>query len=664
MISIILTGRNDNYGYNLHKRASISLNCMAQMLTHDEDEILFVDYNTPDDFPTFPEAIEDTLTENARKRLRILRVRPSVHVRFQKRSPLNLLDNIARNVAVRRSNSKNKWLLSSTTDIIFVPKDRYSLSDLVVGLEAGLYHSPRFELPESFWEGMDRKKPDETINAIRQWSTNSPLNEVVFASEIVRYDGPGDCQLIYREDFLKIHGFNEAMLLGWHEDSNIAKRLSIFYGILGDLRDSLSVYHCDHTRQVTPRHSYRRVSNDWGHFVDEVNTPYLQEQADHWGCIDQAIEEIRLDEKRSHHVFMNLFNALAGSEVKNQIESTYLPITYDRGDYDSSKVILFLSDLFTNLPKDWSVGWFGFRDDTLQLFHRSWMLFEFSGKILVDQETKKSLNSETASLEKVSFRSRNELLSSADIFVFDFGIYRINGIHEFSDNDSCSQHSSSFEQMAYTLKDSFLNAVSEEWIRIKKSSLPLRRIIGVNPMHNQFDRLFHSFIASAGTPFGTHLRHGYVDFLPENEERLTEMLIGPAGKPEKDGITICKRPGTIIQTPFIRGLIPGRYQMTFKLDLRISIKDLLLTFSKNFAKMILKIQQYKPVSIEIRSIGTRGFTISDGYYFRKSGTELKIEFSVVPENCASGIELQIITTGHMTGMVQSLKIRRLGPLLL
>jgi len=26
-----------------------------------DDEILFVDYNTPDDFPTFPEAIRDTL---------------------------------------------------------------------------------------------------------------------------------------------------------------------------------------------------------------------------------------------------------------------------------------------------------------------------------------------------------------------------------------------------------------------------------------------------------------------------------------------------------------------------------------------------------------------------------------------------------------------------
>ena len=72
MISIILYGRNDSYGYNLHKRAALSLNCMASVLSDPDDEILFVDYNTPNDFPTFPEAIRDTLTEEARSRLRIL----------------------------------------------------------------------------------------------------------------------------------------------------------------------------------------------------------------------------------------------------------------------------------------------------------------------------------------------------------------------------------------------------------------------------------------------------------------------------------------------------------------------------------------------------------------------------------------------------------------
>ena len=105
MISIVLYGRNDNYGYNLHKRAALSLNCMAEVLTNSADEILFVDYNTPDDFPTFPEAIQDTLTGRARKMLRVFgcgRIPSAIQIQ----NPPVALEPIARNVAVRRSSAQ------------------------------------------------------------------------------------------------------------------------------------------------------------------------------------------------------------------------------------------------------------------------------------------------------------------------------------------------------------------------------------------------------------------------------------------------------------------------------------------------------------------------------------------------------------------------------
>src|SRR5215467_9423130 len=142
MISIVLYGRNDNYGYNLHKRAALSLNCMAEVLSHADDEILFVDYNTPDDFPTFPEAIADTLTAKAKKHLRILRVRPEVHARFAKRTHLSALEPVARNVAVRRSNPANRWILSTNTDMIFVPRKGQSLSEVARDLPNAHYGIP------------------------------------------------------------------------------------------------------------------------------------------------------------------------------------------------------------------------------------------------------------------------------------------------------------------------------------------------------------------------------------------------------------------------------------------------------------------------------------------------------------------------------------------
>ena len=177
MLSLILYGRNDNYGYNLHKRAALSLNCMAEVLEDPTDEILFVDYNTPDDFPTFPEAIQDTLTESARRKLRIFRVRPHIHNRLKGKTRLVAIEPISRNVAVRRSNPGNRWILSTNTDMIFVTRSRRSLSDLVRQLPKRVYGAPRIEIPETLWESLDRLDPVNAIEQVRDWGSSLHLNE-------------------------------------------------------------------------------------------------------------------------------------------------------------------------------------------------------------------------------------------------------------------------------------------------------------------------------------------------------------------------------------------------------------------------------------------------------------------------------------------------------
>ena len=253
MISIILYGRNDNYGYNLHKRAALSFNCMAEVLEQDDDEILFVDYNTPNDFPTFPEAIQDTLTKKACERLRILRVRPHVHQRFKSKTRLVALEPIARNVAVRRSNPDNRWILSTNTDMIFVPQRAASLDEIVDSLPSGFYHAPRIEIPETLWESLDRTEARAAIDTVRHWGWSLHINEIVLGSPFILYDGPGDFQLMQRSDLFQIDGFDETMLLGWHVDLNIAARLTLVHGRVGDLGGAVYGYHCDHTRQITRR---------------------------------------------------------------------------------------------------------------------------------------------------------------------------------------------------------------------------------------------------------------------------------------------------------------------------------------------------------------------------------------------------------------------------
>lgn len=293
MISVVLYGRNDSYGYNYDKRAALSLNCIAEVL-RSPDEMIFVDYNTPDDLPTLPEAIHDTLTGRAKELLRILRVRPAIHQRVKSKSKMAVLEPIARNVGTRRSLPSNRWILSTNTDMIFVPLIGTFLSEIVRDLPPGFYHAPRIELPGTLWESLDRHKPREIIATVRDLGHTLHLNEIVLHEKFVLYDGPGDFQLIERSDLFKYNGFDEQMILGWHVDSNIARRLGIVYGSVGDLGGKIYGYHCDHTRQVTAMHSPMRTENDWKQFVESVDKPEIANQAGTWGCADDEIDEIRL----------------------------------------------------------------------------------------------------------------------------------------------------------------------------------------------------------------------------------------------------------------------------------------------------------------------------------------------------------------------------------
>src|SRR3954465_13870209 len=278
MISVIVYGRNDSYGYNLHKRAALSINCIAEVLTGPSDEILFVDYNTPDDYPTFPEAIQDTLSPLAKQKLRIFRARPEIHSRYASRTHLLALEPIARNVALRRSNPQNRWVLSTNTDMIFVPRAREparSFSDALGALPPGHYGTARFEIPESLWESFDRLDAAGSITFLAQMAARMHLNEVVYSSADVLFDGPGDFQLIQRDDLFAVQGFDERMILGWHVDSNIAKRLNLFRAPVQSALDYVYAYHCDHTRRVTPAHRRDRIENDMRFFVHEVTDPIL-----------------------------------------------------------------------------------------------------------------------------------------------------------------------------------------------------------------------------------------------------------------------------------------------------------------------------------------------------------------------------------------------------
>jgi hypothetical protein len=550
MLSLVLYGRNDNYGYNLHKRAALSLNCMAEVLNGKTDEIIFVDYNTPDDFPTFPEALADTLTEKARSLLRIIRVRPEIHrQRFESRTHLKAVESVSRNVAIRRSNPANPWILSTNTDMIFVPRRESSLTEAVAPFGDGFYCAPRIEIPETLWESYDRLDPAGVIAETRHWGSAAHLDEIVYGSDTILYDGPGDFQLILRRDLFEIHGFHEGMLLGWHLDSNIFKRLGFIHKSIGDAAQAVFGYHCDHTRQVTPAHAHKSPENDQTRFVDGVTSAHLPEQSESWGLADLELEEVSLD-RSVNRTFRRALSLAISEPLALPLRAYYQSTAYDKTSAEPEHVLPFLLDIFSNFPRNENVLWLGQRGRLFELFRRCWSEIGFVGQIIVDKDS-------DAKLEK---------FDGVSAFIFNFG----------------SPDLLVGEEGAF-VKERFLDAAIGE-VRYQNSDGVPRRFVGVNAIHNRFEGLIVGNIGCAKTPFSTRLRHGFL--LPEVRAKLnadasaaqqkqnwtSQMRVGAAGV--RKGDLIATRPGNVghfVYGPYL-ALRPGKYRFCIGLNVNYTLK--------------------------------------------------------------------------------------------
>jgi hypothetical protein len=405
MISVILYGRNDAHGYNLHRRAALSLNCIAEVLTDPDDELIFVDYNTPDELPTFIEAISDTLTERCLRLLRVLRVPEAIHQqRFAARTHLPALEPIARNVAARRANPSNRWILSTNTDMIFVPLGDRSMTEICRDLPDGFYGLPRFEIPEWLWERLPRADPRRALAEVGRLGPGLKLDEPTVSHEWIRFDAPGDCQLILRDDFLAIDGFDEDMLLGYHVDSNMSRRLLLHRGSIESLEEQLAGYHCNHNRTLTVYQGSQRVENDLQRFFFAIDAADVPAQRTTWGLPDATVEEVPLSDRVSTGSATALVEAIPpGPRVPSDAFGAPYSLTYDSGH-----VLPFVADVLFVSPRQATIGYVGAN----RVLER--MLGEVVRGLGFAHPMQAAKFDDVASVDRIA--------ENADVFVIDLGL--------------------------------------------------------------------------------------------------------------------------------------------------------------------------------------------------------------------------------------------------
>lgn len=306
MISVLIYGRNDSHGYNLQKRACLSLNSIASVLQDPDDEIIFVDWNTENGFPPFPISISDTLTRVCKERIKIIQVPPEVHGHVANsdcRKPT--IEPIARNVGIRRANPKNQWILSTNSDVL-LRVNGGRLGAIVKDLDGDYYGSPRFELPEWLWESLPRDDPVVCQETLSRWLLRGFPRNIVESSENVLYDAPGDFQLMRRESLQAIGCFDETMQKGWHVDSNLAKRMRLAYGDPRSLEQEVQVFHCNHNRQVT--HFHASGANSIQTYYTGITSPMSQSGTTDWGLPNDLLQvtTIRDYEEKRRSVLASL----------------------------------------------------------------------------------------------------------------------------------------------------------------------------------------------------------------------------------------------------------------------------------------------------------------------------------------------------------------------
>ncbi|WP_136656374.1 hypothetical protein [Nitratireductor sp. XY-223] len=235
MISIIIAGRNDNYGGNFEERlfATTRYNLEALEARGIEAELVFVEWNPIPGRPLLSEEITAAFP-NAR----CIIVEPAIHKLVSGNRNIELFEYHAKNAGAARA--AGSWLLLTNPD-------NYFGDDILDFLQRGMYDAKT--LYRAGWIDVE----DETF-------VNDPQHSDAHADDTEPFCcASGDFIFCARSLFEEVGGFREDLTFtNTHKDSIFC--MSVFERT-GRTQKIGHTYHLHHDR---PGQKKRRVEFDWG----------------------------------------------------------------------------------------------------------------------------------------------------------------------------------------------------------------------------------------------------------------------------------------------------------------------------------------------------------------------------------------------------------------
>lgn len=276
-ISVIVTGRNDDYSGNLHQRMIPSLNHFTSLY----DEVVYVDFNSPNG--SYIEVIKDKLNKTGK--LKCITVTPEDVIKINPSYKNKFIEVLARNIGIRRATGD--YILSSNPDIVCERPNLEEVRDDV------FYAAARRDIPIELYTQIDErhlpkflldnqehfsKKPrvvDNNGNPI--WDPNDRWSVVVCC---------GDYQFGHKDIWYKIRGFEESAVGRCYADSNLMKKAALNGFKIDEM--ILPVFHLNHNTEkyiTNDKNSEKNCQITYvQNFTETKNDVY-------WGCANASFKE-------------------------------------------------------------------------------------------------------------------------------------------------------------------------------------------------------------------------------------------------------------------------------------------------------------------------------------------------------------------------------------
>jgi hypothetical protein len=277
-LSIVLTGRNDNFGGDFNERLFSALSYNHRLLTDAgvEYELVFIEWRPVPGRILLADLVREHVSDVA-PRLIAYEVDERYHGAFSQNPRLQFHEFIAKNVGIRRA--RGSYILVTNTDI-YLSRDIVNLVAKQLFRPMVLYRATRVDLKS--W--LDGTNLDETVlTDVRNRAALNALKAPYLSN------AAGDFLLLDRFSFHELRGFNEVFRVAKiHIDANFCFHAHANGLLIADT--GACVYHVGEGTFRAQRRAYRDRPADapWG---DNWRKQMLYDNPPNWGLGDAPVVE-------------------------------------------------------------------------------------------------------------------------------------------------------------------------------------------------------------------------------------------------------------------------------------------------------------------------------------------------------------------------------------